>query len=50
MTEDSAPPKPSGNGVVRAVVDYGGLAVFLVAYFVARMVLKQPGEIGRAHV
>jgi len=43
MTEDSAPPKPSGNGVVRAVVDYGGLAVFLVAYFVARMVLKQPG-------
>ena len=44
MAEDSTPPKPSGNGTVRAVVDYGGLAVFLIAYFVARMVLKQPGN------
>ena len=44
MTEDGAPPKPSGNGMVRVVVDYGGLAVFLVAYFVARMILKQPGN------
>ena len=44
MAEDSTPPKPSGNGTVRAVVDYGGLAVFLIAYFVARMILKQPGN------
>ncbi len=35
-------PRPQ-NGVVRAVVDYGGLAVFLIAYFAAKMVLKQPG-------
>ncbi len=32
------------NGVVRAVVDYGGLAVFLIAYFVAKLVLKQPAN------
>ena len=44
MAEDNTPPKPSVNGTVRAVVDYGGLAVFLIAYFVARMVLKQPGN------
>ena len=31
------------NGVVRAIVDYGGLAVFLIAYFAAKTVLKQPG-------
>ena len=42
MAEPSTPPKPSGNGVVRAVVDYGGLAVFLVTYFVAKLILKQP--------
>ena len=40
MREASPPPNP----MVRAVVDYGGLAVFLLAYFVARLVLKQPGN------
>ena len=39
MSQDTRPQ----NGVVRAVVDYGGLAVFLLAYFAAKMVLKQPG-------
>ncbi len=34
---------PPQNGVVRAIVDYGGLAVFLIAYFAAKTVLKQPG-------
>ncbi len=34
---------PPPNGVVRAIVDYGGLAVFLIAYFAAKTVLKQPG-------
>ena len=37
-------PPPSSNGVVRAVVDYGGLAVFLAAYFVAKLVLKEGGN------
>jgi intracellular septation protein len=48
MAEDSQspslPPTAPKNAAVRAVVDYGGLAVFLIAYFVARMVLKQPGN------
>jgi intracellular septation protein len=33
---------PSPNGTIRAIVDYGGLAVFVVAYFIAKLVLKQP--------
>ena len=40
MADGGAPPNP----FVRAIVDYGGLAVFLATYFVARMVLKQPGN------
>lgn len=32
----------SQNGAVRAIVDYGGLAVFVVAYFIAKLILKQP--------
>lgn len=35
-------PTQSPNGIVRAVVDYGGLAVFVTTYFVAKLVLKQP--------
>jgi intracellular septation protein len=42
MADGDAPPPP--NPVVRAIVDYGGLAVFLLTYFVARMILKQPGN------
>ena len=39
------PPTPAPkSGVVRAIVDYGGLAVFLVAYFAAKVVLKQGGN------
>ena len=43
-TPQNGPPTPSKNAAVRAIVDYGGLAVFLLAYFVARMILKQPGN------
>lgn len=39
MAEDSKPQ----NAAVRAVVDYGGLAVFLAAYLAAKFILKQPG-------
>lgn len=38
MTQDT--PKP--NEIVRAVVDYGGLLVFVATYFVAKLVLKEP--------
>ena len=41
---DTRQPGAPPNTTVRAVVDYGGLAVFLLAYFVARLVLKQPGN------
>ena len=41
---DTRQPEAPPNTLVRAVVDYGGLAVFLLAYFVARFVLKQPGN------
>lgn len=48
MAQDSTPSGgPSGapkNQAVRAIVDYGGLAVFLLSYLVARFVLKQPGN------
>ncbi len=42
MSQDTTPSPPQ-NGVVRAIVDYGGLAVFLVAYFIAKLVLHEPG-------
>ena len=40
---DTRQPAAPPNTTIRAVVDYGGLAVFLLAYFAARLVLKQPG-------
>jgi intracellular septation protein len=46
-SQDGAPgaaPVAPKNQTVRAIVDYGGLAVFLIAYFVAKLILKQPGN------
>ena len=45
MAQDETPPAPKPkNATVRAIVDYGGLAVFLLTYFVAKLVLKQGGN------
>jgi intracellular septation protein len=41
--DDPQSPAPK-NTAVRAIVDYGGLAVFLLTYFVAKFVLKQAGN------
>jgi intracellular septation protein len=41
MAEDSTN-GAKRNQTVRAIVDYGGLAVFVAVYFVAKLVLKQP--------
>ena len=38
MAEDT----PKQNPTVRAIVDYGGLAVFVLVYFVAKLVLHEP--------
>ncbi len=39
-----AEPANIDRPILRAVVDFGGLAVFLVVYFVAQMVLKKPTQ------
>jgi len=44
MAEDSPPPGVPKSTAVRAIVDYGGLAVFLLAYFGAHLFLKQTGN------
>jgi intracellular septation protein len=44
MAQDDPPSPAPKNTAVRAIVDYGGLAVFLLTYFVAKVVLKQAGN------
>jgi intracellular septation protein len=41
MSEDSKPPVAPKSPVVRAIVDYGGLAVFTICFFAAWLVAKQ---------
>lgn len=42
-----APPQgPPRNGLVRSIVDYGGLAAFLAVYLFEIVVLKKPSQAG----